>query len=92
MSMETDSPLQNALKTIDSMRKRILLGGWAAVVITLAAYGRFYYVLRHGESAARVIDASVLALTCLIAWTTFAVILTIVRMTRKILQAIDLLR
>jgi hypothetical protein len=90
MSQETETPLQKALMTIDNMRKRILLGGWLAVIVTLFAYGRFYYELRHNDNVAGVIDASVMALTCLIAWATFAVILTVVRMTRKILVAVDL--
>ena len=90
MSQETEIPLRKALNTIDSMRKRILLGGWAAVAVTLGAYGRFYYVLRHSDSVGKAIDASVTALTCLIAWATFAVILIVVRMTKKILLAIEL--
>jgi predicted neutral ceramidase superfamily lipid hydrolase len=90
MSEGTEMPLRNALDAIDGMRVRILMGGWLAVLITLGAYGRFYWVLRHSDSVGKIIDASLLALTCLIAWATFAIVLIVVRMTKKVLQAIDL--
>jgi len=90
MSEGNEMPLRKALDAIDGMRARILMGGWLAVIVTLGAYGRFYWVLRHSESVGRIVDASLLALTCLIAWATFAIVLIVVRMTKRVLQAIDL--
>lgn len=90
MSAESESALRRSLMIIDSIRRRVLLGGWAAVVITLGAYAYFYYVLKTSDNIERIISASVTALTCLIAWAEFAVILIVVRMSMKILRAIDL--
>jgi hypothetical protein len=36
MSEGTELPLRKALDAIDGMRVRILLGGWLAVIVTLA--------------------------------------------------------
>jgi len=90
MSQESESALRKSLDAIDGIRRRVLMGGWLAVVVTLGAYGYFYYVLRTSDNLERIISASLLAVTCLIAWAEYAVILIIVRMTMKILRAIDL--
>ena len=90
MSQETENPLRKSLDAIDGIRRRILVGGWLAVAVTLGAYVYFYYVLRTSDNPAKLISASVTALTCLIAWAEFAVILIVVRMTARILRAIDL--
>jgi hypothetical protein len=90
MSQDTESTLRKSLAAIDSIRRRVLAGGWLAVIVTLGAYVYFYYVLRTSNDIEKIISASVTALTCLIAWAEFAVILIIVRMTMKILRAIDL--
>jgi len=90
MSQETETTLRKSLDAIDGIRRRVLVGGWLAVVVTLGAYAYFYYTLRTSNDIEKIISASVTALTCLIAWAEFAVILIIVRMTMKILRAIDL--
>ena len=90
MAEETETPLSRSLKTIDRMRMRVIAGGWLAVIVTLAAYGRLSYVLRDSHDPGRMIGAAVLALTCLIAWTSFAVILIVIRMAKRILTAIEL--
>ena len=90
MSQEPETALRKSLDAIDSIRRRVLVGGWLAVVVTLGAYAYFYYVLRTSDNIEKIIGASVTAVTCLIAWAEFAVILIVVRMTMKILRAIDL--
>jgi hypothetical protein len=66
------------------------MGGWLAVVVTLGVYWHFYHVLRTTESLEKIASAGLLALTCLIAWTSFATILIVVRMTGRVLRAIEL--
>jgi len=90
MSQEAETSLRRALHVIDSIRRRVLVGGWVAVVVTLGAYAHFYYVQRTSGDPGRLISASLTALTCLIAWGEFAVILIVVRMAMRILRAIDL--
>jgi len=86
---ETEATLRKSLDAIDSMRRRVLAGGWLAVVVTLGAYAHFYRVMNAGRSVETLVGAAVLALTCLIAWAELAVILIIVRMAKRILRAID---
>lgn len=86
---ETGETLRKSLDAIDSVRRRVLAGGWLAVVVTLGAYVHFYRVMNAGRSVETLVGAAVLALTCLIAWAEFAVILIIVRMAKRILRAID---
>ena len=90
MSQETETVLTRSLKTIDAIRLRVLVGGWLAVIVTLGAYARFYYVMQGDQDLGRLISAAVTAMTCLIAWATFAVILIVIRMTLRVLRAIDL--
>lgn len=90
MSQETETALRKSLDAIDSIRRRVLVGGWLGVVVTLGAYAYFYYVLRTSDNVEHVISASLTAMTCLIAWVGFAIILIVVRMTMRILRAIDL--
>lgn len=90
MSPETDQALQKSLDAIDSMRRRIYVIGWFVVVSTLGAYAHLAYVERVSDNPERLLSAAVLAVTCLIAWTTFATILVVVRMARRIVHAIDL--
>ena len=90
MSPETDATLRKSLDAIDSMRRRIHAVGWLVVVLTLGAYGHLAYVERISDNLERLLGASVLALTCLIAWATFAIVLIVVRMTKRVLRAIDL--
>ena len=90
MSPEKETALRSAFDSIDRIRRRVLIGGWLAVVVTLGSYARFYLVSQTGHDVERLVGASVTALTCLIAWVGFAVILIVVRMTTRILRAIDL--
>lgn len=90
MSPETDMALRKSLDAIDSMRRRVHMVGWLVVVLTLGAYAHLAYVQRVSDSLERLLGATVLAVTCLIAWSTFAIVLVVVRMARRILHAIDL--
>ena len=87
---ETETPLRNALDATDSIRRRVLTGGWLAAAVTVGAYLYLWHVQRTTADSKQIVLAAVTALTCLIAWTTFAVILTVIRMTRRILRAIDM--
>lgn len=90
MSPETDLALRKSLDAIDSMRRRIYLVGLLVVAFTLGAYAHLAYVQRVSDNLERVLSAAVLAVTCLIAWATFAIVLVVVRMARRILHAINL--
>ena len=90
MSRETDPALRKSLDAIDSIRRRVFKGGWLAVAGTLGAYAHLAYLQRTTDNVERLLSASVLALTCLIAWATFAITLFVLRMTKRILRAIDL--
>ena len=90
MSEENEAALRKSLNAIDTIRRRVVAGGWLAVVVALGAYGYFYHVLHTSHDVARLINASVGALTCLIAWVGFSVILMVMRMTNRILRAIEL--
>jgi hypothetical protein len=90
MTAHSETALRKSLDAIDSMRNRVLIGGWLAVAVTLGAYWHLYYVERHSDSLERLLMSSVTALTCLIAWAAFAIILIVMRMTKRILRAIDL--
>ena len=90
MSQGEPTPLGRSLDVVDRIRQRVLAGGWLAVVVTLGAYGYAYHVFRTSDDVERLIGASFAALTCLIAWAEFAVILIVLRMTGRILRAIEL--
>ena len=90
MTQETETALRKALDSIDRIRIRVLAGGWLGVAMTLGAYAYFYYVMRTSDNVERIVSASLTALTCLIAWVGFAVILIIVRMSGRILRAIEM--
>lgn len=90
MSQETEATLRNALDAIDRMRRRILALGWLTVAVTIGAYAYFAHVESASDSLERLLVTAVTALTCLIATTSYAVILIVVRMTTRILRAIYL--
>jgi len=87
---QSATPLRSALDATDSMRRRVLTGGWLAAAMTLAAYLYLWHVHRTTDDVGRLVMVAVTAVTCLIAWTALAVILIVIRMTRRILRAIDL--
>ena len=87
--MIEESPLGRSLDMIDAMRRRTLILGWVVVAGAVAAYVHLAWVQRTHD-VERILNASVLALTMLIAWVSFAVILIMMRMTRRILRAVAL--
>jgi len=89
MPENVESPLRRSLDVIDAMRRRTQCLGWVVVAVALAAYGHLAWVQRSHD-VERILNASVLALTALIAWVSFAVILIMMRMTRRILRAVEL--
>jgi hypothetical protein len=91
MSQGSDSEvrLRRSLEAIDSIRQRMLLAGYTTVGGTFAAFLWLSYVASTSTNVKSVVMAAVLALTCLIAWSTFALSLFITRMTGRILRAID---
>jgi len=90
MSHDKEMALQKSLDAIDSFRKRVYAAGWVVVVGTLAMYGRLAYLHHTSHNLERLLSASVTALTFLIAWAAFAIILTITRTTKRILHAIEI--
>ena len=92
MSLEHDeTALRAALDAVDRIRRRMLIGGWLAVAITLGAYAWQAHVANTSNDLERVVMASVLALTCLIASGMYSVSIVVVRMTKRILRAIAVL-
>ena len=87
---ESENILRQSLSAIDRLRRRILLIGYLVVVGTGGAYLWLSHVARTSDNIKRLLMAAVLALTCVIAWSTFALAIFIVRMTKRILRAIDL--
>jgi len=90
MSEETGDALRKSLDAIDSFRKRVYLGGWVAVAATFGAYFWLDHVARTSDNLKRVLFAAVFALTCLIAWSTFALAIVMLRMTKRLLRAIEI--
>ena len=87
---ESQTVLAKSLDSIDAMRRRMLLAGYVTVAGTFAAFLWFNHVTRTADNVNSVISAAVLALICVIAWSTFALAIVIARMTRRILRAIEL--
>jgi hypothetical protein len=85
----SEDVLRRSLDTIDAVRRRVFLAGLVAVAGTLLAFYWLSHVARTGDVKS-VMMSAVLALTCLIAWSTFGMAIFITRMTRTILRAIDL--
>jgi uncharacterized membrane protein (GlpM family) len=91
MSDEKDpaAVLRKSLDAVDGIRRRMLLAGYLTVAGTFGAFFWLDHVARTRDVKS-VITAAVLALTCIIAWSTFALALFMMRMTRRVLRAIDL--
>ena len=68
----------------------MLWAGYVAVAATLGAFAWLDHVAKSNASERSVIMAAILALTCVIAWSTFALALLVTRMTKRIIRAIDL--
>jgi hypothetical protein len=86
--MTTLRRTEAALDAINSFRKRIYAGGWVAVAVTFGVYFWLDHVARTSDNLKRVMLASVFALTCVIAWSTFALTIVFLRLTKRILRAI----
>lgn len=91
MSPETEATLQKSLDAIDSMRRRIYACGVLVVVVTLGMYLRLSYLHETTDNLEKLLGASVAALTSLIAWATFAIVLVVIRTAKRILRALELL-
>ena len=90
MSQEVETPLRRSLDSIDAFRKRIAIAGW---IVAASTFGAFYWlsqVMRTTDSVNTLLNAAVLAIAFLIAWSTFAIVLVMIRMTKRILRAIEL--
>lgn len=90
MSEEQEIVLRKSLDAIDHIRRRIWLVGTVVVAGTLGAYFWLDHIARTSHSLEKLIMWAVLALTCAIAWSTFALAIFLARMTRTILRAIYL--
>lgn len=90
MKQETDTAVRRVLDGMERTHKRIYAVGWLTVVATLASYMWLDHVADATPGIGRVISAAVLALTCLIAWATFALAIVLTRAARSILRAIEL--
>jgi hypothetical protein len=90
MSQETETALRKSLDAIDSFRRRITVIGWLTAALTFGAYLWLAYVARTSNDLKRVLITAVFALTCIIAWSTYALAVFLVRMTKRILRAIEL--
>jgi len=90
MSEEQELVLRRSLDAIDHIRRRFWLAGAVVVAGTFGAYFWLDHIARTSDSLERLIMAAVLALTCVIAWSTFALAIFLTRMTRTILRAIHL--
>jgi hypothetical protein len=92
MSGETESDLilRKSLDAIDSIRRRVMLAGYLTVVGTFGAFLWLNHLARTSADIKSLLMAAVLALVCVMAWSTFALAIFIVRMTKRILRAIDL--
>jgi hypothetical protein len=75
---------------MEGTHRRIVAAGWLTVVGTLGAYAWLDHVARTSADIKKLIMAAVLALTCLIAWSTFALAIVVLRSGRRVLRAIEL--
>jgi len=90
ISQESEDILRKSLDAIDSVRRRIIWAGYLVVAGTFGAFFWLSYVARTSDNIKKLLMAAVLALTFVIAWSTFALAIFIVRMTKRILRGIDL--
>jgi len=91
MSQYTETALRQSLDAIDRFRRRVHTVGWIVVAGTLVMYARLGYLGWTTDNLERLLGASVAALTFLITWVGFSIILIVTRTTSRILRAIELL-
>jgi hypothetical protein len=89
---DSEAILRRSLDAIDGLRRRLMWGGYVAVAATVLAFVWLDQIARTDANPRSLLMAAVLALTCVIAWSTYALAIFITRMTRRILRAIDLAR
>lgn len=92
MSQDTESEivLRKSLDAIDGLRRRLMWAGYVAVIGTVGAFFWLDHIARTSGNIKNVVMAAVLALTCVIAWSTFGLPIFMARMTKRVLRAIDL--
>ena len=92
MSQDTESEtvLRVSLDAIDGLRRRLMWAGLLAVAGTIGAFFWLDHIIQTSANVNNVVMAAVLALTCVIAWSTFALAIFMARMTRRVLRAVDL--
>jgi hypothetical protein len=91
MAQDSETALQKSLDAIDSFRKRMLAAGWVVAAVTFGMYARLVYLHRTTDNLEVLLSGSVTALSFLIAWAVFATTITVTRITKRILRAIELL-
>jgi hypothetical protein len=90
MNSESDASVGRVLDAMERTHRRVVSAGWLTVVATLGAYAWLDHVARTSADIKRLIMTAVLALTCLIAWSTFALAVVVLRSGRRILRAVEL--
>ena len=90
MNQPQDSPVPHFLDVMERTHRRIFAVGWVAVAGTLGSYLWLAQIAKTSPSVQRLVMAAVLALTFLIAWSTFSLAVLMLRMGRRILRAIEL--
>ena len=90
MPQDTEETLRKSLDSIDGFRRRVFLGGWIVVAATFGAFYWLSHVLKTSNNPKQLLNAAVMSLAALIMWCTFSVIIIVIRMTRRILRAIEI--
>lgn len=86
----SETVMRKSLDAIDGMRRRMAWAGYLTVAGTIGAFFWLNDVARRHGDVESLLMAAVLALTAVIAWSTFASAIFMLRMTKRILRAIDL--
>jgi len=89
MTHDHEVRLQKSLDSIDNLRRRMLWTGWLVAALNVCAYLWLDHVARTTDSPKRIIMAAVVALTFMIATSTFAIVTFLLRLAKRILRAID---
>lgn len=91
MPNQADSEvLRKSLDAIDGLRRRLMWTGFVSVGSTIAAFVWLDRIVASSGNINNVVMAAVLAVTCVIAWSTFALAIFMARLTKRVLRAIDL--
>jgi len=90
MNSASDASVRRVLDAMERTHRRVTAAGWLTVVATIGAYVWLDHVENTTADVRQLIMAAVLALTCLIAWATFALAIVVLRSGRRVLRAIEL--